>query len=115
MRRQGTPVPRLLGHSFSNNTAVVILRSNGQVLNNVTVLDKVFRVEIPDLKVLAVPTGKVKTIVYKNLPSYATDMLRTVNSSEFNGVVLNDPIKVKSDDLGGIVSLPKANVLSIIW
>jgi hypothetical protein len=115
MRRQGTTVPRLRGHSFTNNAAVVILRSTGQVLNNVTVLEKAFRVEIPDLKVLDVPTDKVKTIVYKNLPSYPTDMLRTVNSSEFNGAVLNDPIKMKSDDLGGTVSLPKSSVLSIIW
>jgi hypothetical protein len=42
-------------------------------------------------------------------------VLRTVNGSEFNGVVLNDPIKVNADDLGGNARLPKAKVLSIIW
>ena len=106
---------RLLGHSFANNTAVVILRGTGQVLNKVTVLEKAFEIETPDLGVLRVPTPKIKTIVYKNLPSYPTDMLRTINSSEFNGVILNDPIALNSDDLGGTVSLPKAKILSIIW
>ena len=54
-------------------------------------------------------------IVYKNLPSYPTDMLRTLTSSEFNGVILNDPVRMKSDDLGGAVPVPRASVLSIIW
>ena len=115
MRRRATKSRRLTGHSFSNNTAVVILRSTGQVLNKVTVLEKSFRVETPDIGMLDVPTAKIKTIVYKNLPSYPTDMVRTVNSSEFNGSVLNDPIKMKSEDLGGTVLLPKSKVLSIIW
>lgn len=57
----------------------------------------------------------MKTIVYKNLPSYPTDMLRTINSSEFNGVVLNDPVEMESDDLGGVVQVRKAKILSIIW
>jgi hypothetical protein len=97
----------LPGDSFADNTAVVILRATGQVLNRVTVLQKVFQVETADLGVLEVPTRKVKTIVYKNLPSYPTDMLETVKGSEFNGVIVNDPIRMKSDDLGGAVSLPQ--------
>ena len=114
MKRKTKKVARLLGHSFSSNTAVVILRA-GQVLNKVTVLEKSFRVETPDLGVLDVPTKGIKTIIYKNLPSYATDMLRTVNGSEFNGPILNDPVKMTSDDLGGTVSVAKAKILSIIW
>ena len=115
MRRRATKAARLIGHAFANNTAVVVLRATGQVLNQVTVLEKAFRIETPDVGVLEVPTKQVKTIVYKNLPSYPTDMLRTVNSSEFNGVILNDPIKMKSDDLGGTIAMPRAKVLSIIW
>ena len=115
MKRQSARQRRLLGHSFAENTAVVILRGTGQVVNKVTILDKVFRVETPDLGVLKVPTPKIKTIVYRNLPSYPRDMLRTVNASEFNGLILNDPIAMKSADLGGTVSLPKAKILSIIW
>ncbi len=114
MRRKAKKAPRLIGHSFFNNTAVVILRS-GLTVNSVTVLEKSFRVETPDLGVLDVPTKNIKTIVYKNLPSYPTDMLRTVKSSEFNGPILNDPIKMKSADLGGTLSVPKSKVLSIIW
>ena len=62
MRRKSTKAPRLIGHSFSNNTAVVILRSTGQVLNRVTVLERSFLVETPDLGVLDVPTKNIKTI-----------------------------------------------------
>ena len=85
------------------------------MLNNVTIFEKSFRIETPDVGVIEVPTNRVKTIVYKNAPSYQTDMLRTINSSEFNGVVLNDPVAMASDDLGGTVSLAKGKILSIIW
>ncbi|MBK5295650.1 MAG: hypothetical protein JJE40_00750 [Vicinamibacteria bacterium] len=115
MRRTATKRGRSRGHSFAGDTAIVILRSTGQVLSGVTILEKAFRIETPDLGVLTVPTKKIKTIVYKNLPSYPTDMLRTLNSSEFNGVILNDPVRMKSDDLGGAVPVPRASVLSIIW
>jgi hypothetical protein len=115
MKRQPGRATRLRGHSFAGDTAVVILRGTGQVLNKVTVVEKAFAVDTPDLGVLSVPTPKVKTIVYKNLPSYPTDMLRTVNGSEFNGVVLNDPIALISDALGGKVAVPKSKILSIIW
>ena len=114
MKGKPTKAKRLVGRSFSNNTAVVILRS-GQLLNNVTVLEKSFSVQTDDLGVLKIPTPNVKTIVYKNLPSYPTDMLRTVSSSEFNGPILNDPVKMKSEDLGGTVSIAKAKLISIVW
>jgi hypothetical protein len=115
MPRRHASARKSIGKAFAGDTAVVILRSTGQVLNRVTIPEKVFRIETPDLGTLSIPTRKIKTIVYKNLPSYPTDMLRTVNSSEFNGIVLNDPIEMTSEDLGGTVRVPKAKVLSIIW
>lgn len=106
---------RTAGRSFPTGTAVVILRKTGQVINRVQVREKAFRIETPDLGVLTVETDRIRSIVYKNLPTYPTDVLRTVNSSEFNGIILNDPIAVEADDLGGAIELPKARVLSIIW
>jgi hypothetical protein len=104
-----------VGRSFAGGTAVIIMRDTGQVINKVTVLEKVFRIATRDLGELKIKTEAIKTIVYKNLPSYSTDMIRTVNSSEFNGRVLNDPIRVDSEDLGGKASLARSKVLSIIW
>ena len=104
-----------IGRSFVGGTAVIIMRDTGQVINKVTVLEKVFRIATRDLGELKIKTEAIKTIVYKNLPSYPTDMIRTVNSSEFNGRVLNDPIRVDSEDLGGKASLARSKVLSIIW
>src|SRR5947207_433822 len=104
-----------IGRSFVGGTAVIIMRDTGQVINKVTVLEKVFRIATRDLGELKIKTEAIKTIVYKNLPSYPTDMIRTVNSSEFNGRVLNDPIRVDSEDLGGKASLARSKVLSIVW
>lgn len=106
---------RAIGRSFAGGTAVIIMRDTGQVINNATVLEQAFRIDTPDLGVVNIKTRAIKTIVYKNLPSYQTDMLRTINSSEFNGRVLNDPIRVDAEDLGGKASLPRSKVLSIIW
>jgi hypothetical protein len=104
-----------IGRSFAGGTAVIIMRDTGQVINKATVLEKAFQIATPDLGRLKIKTGAIKTIVYQNPPSYPTDMIRTVNSSEFNGRVLNDPIRVDSDDLGGKASLARSKVLSIIW
>jgi hypothetical protein len=106
---------RPTGRSFSGGTAIIVMRDTGQVINKVTVLDKTFRIDTPDLGVLKFRTEIIKTIVYKNLPSYPTDMIRTVNSSIFNGSVLNDPISVEAEDLGGRARLVRSKVLSIIW
>ena len=103
------------GRSFEGGTAVIIMRDTGQVINKATILEKAFRIDTPDLGRLEIKTGAIKTIVYRNLPSYATDMIRTVNSSEVNGSVLNDPIRVDAEDLGGKASLARSKVLSIIW
>jgi hypothetical protein len=113
MAKSGTHVA--IGRSFEGGTAVIIMRDTGQVINKATVLEKVFRIDTPDLGVLKIKTEAIKTIVYKNLPSYPTDLLRTINSSEFNGSILNDPIRVDSEDLGGTSSLARSKVLSIIW
>ncbi len=91
------------------------MRGTGQVLNQVTILERAFQVDTPDLGVLSVLTPRIKTIVYKNLPSYPADMLRTINGTEFNGVVQNDPVRMQSADLDGVVSVSKAKILSIIW
>ena len=114
-RRTKGRARRLAGRSFAGNTAVIILRGTGQVINRATVQDRTFRIETPDLGVLTIDTNKIKTIVYKNLPAYPTDMLRTINASEFNGDILNDPVTVTAEDLGGKVKLPRAKLLSIIW
>jgi hypothetical protein len=103
------------GRSFAGGTAIIIMRDTGQVINKATVLEKAFRIDTPDLGVLKIKTAAIKTIVYKNLPSYPTDMLRTINSSEFNGRILNDPIRVDAEDLGGAERLARSKVLSIIW
>lgn len=115
MAKRKRTARKSLGKAFAGDLAVVILRSTGQVLNRVNVRERAFRVQTPDLGILTIPTQRVKTIVYKNLPSYPTDMLRTVSSSELNGVILNDPVEMESEDLGGVARLPKAKILSIVW
>jgi hypothetical protein len=106
---------RSTGRWLLDGEAVIIFRNTGQVVNHARVLEKSFRVQTPDLGTLTVKTAQVKTIVYKNLPAYPTDMLRTVGSSEFNGEILNDPIQVEAADLGGVARIAKAKIASIIW
>jgi len=115
MKKQPTRRRGQGGQSSAARTAVVIFRDTGQVLNDVTVLDKAFTVEIPDGEPVEVPTPKVKTIVYKNLPAYQTDMLRTISGSEFNGVVLNETVTFQAKGLAKPVSYPKEKLLSIVW
>ena len=103
------------GHWFGGaGNAVVILRSTGQVLNNVIVKDKTFTIVTKDLGTQVIKRDRIKTIVYENLPSYPTDMLRILDGTELNGVVANDPVTLFTEDLGEI-QVPKANLLSIIW
>ncbi len=103
------------GHWFGGaGNAVVILRSTGQVLNDVIVRDKSFTINTPDLGTRTIKRERIKTIVYKNLPSYPTDMLRILDGTELNGVITNDPVTLFTQDLGE-VAVPKANLLSIIW
>jgi hypothetical protein len=103
------------GHWFGGaGNAVVILRSTGQVLNNVIVKDKTFTIDTEDLGRRVIKRDRIKTIVYQNLPSYPTDMLRMLDGTELNGVVTNDPVTLFTEDLGKI-QVPRANLLSIIW
>jgi hypothetical protein len=104
-----------IGRSFAGGTAVIIMRDTGQVINKATILEKSFRIDTPDLGELEIKTDAIKTIVYKNMPSYPTDMIRTLNSSELNGSVLNDPIRIDAEDLGGKAGLARSRILSIIW
>ena len=78
-------------------------------------LEKTFKIETPDLGTLTFKTEQIRTIVYKNLPTYPTDMVHTVGGSEINGSVLNDPVRMAAEDLGGEVAMAKAKLLSIIW
>jgi len=95
--------------------AVIVLRASGQVINHATVLDPSFQIETGDLGTLTFKTADLKTIVYKNLPSYQRDMLRTNGGSEFNGTIVNDPIAIEAADLGGRTSIAKAKIISIVW
>ncbi len=103
------------GRWFAQDYAVIIFRDTGQVVNRARVLEESFRVDTPDMGVVTVRTDRIKTIVYKNLPAYPTDMLRTLGASEINGVVVNDPVHVEADDLGGQIAIPKAKIISIVW
>jgi len=94
--------------------AVIILRT-GQMVIEATILEKSFQLETPDLGTLTFKTAQVQRIIYKNSPTYQTDQLRTVKGSEFDGVVLNDPIRVEAEDLGGKTSIAKSKIISIIW
>jgi hypothetical protein len=53
--------------------------------------------------------------VYKNLPTFPTDVLRTLGGSEFNGDILNDPVRIDSEELGGEKPVAKAKLISIIF
>jgi hypothetical protein len=103
------------GRWLSDGDAVIIFRNTGQVINHARVLDRKVRIATADLGTLAIPTESISSIVFKNLPTYPTDVLRTLGGTELNGRVLNDPIRVKADDLGGTVEIRKARIISIIW
>ena len=103
------------GHWFGGGrNGVVILRSTGQVLNNVTVDDASFMIEMTDLGTRTIATTRIKSIVYKNLPTYPTDSMRLLDGTELNGTITNDPVTISTVDLGD-VALPKKNILSIIF
>jgi hypothetical protein len=103
------------GHWFGGGgNAVVVLRKTGQVLNNVVVKNPTFAIVTPDLGPRVFKTTRLKTIVYKNLPAYPTDMLRLLDGTELNGRITDDPVTIATLDLGE-VAIPKANILSIIW
>jgi hypothetical protein len=103
------------GHWFGGGgNAVIILRKTGQVLNNVVVENATFSIATEDLGTLTFQTKRLKTLIYKNLPSYPTDMLRLLDGTELNGVIADDPVTISTDDLGEI-EIRKANILSIIW
>ena len=100
---------------LNDNDAVVIFRNTGQVLNHAKILEKTFRIETPDLGTLTIKTANIMSIVFKNLPTFPTDVLRTLGGSEFNGNILNDPIRIEAEDLGGVAKVDKARIISIIW
>ena len=103
------------GRWLNEGDAVIIFRDTGQVINHARILDRKFRIETPDLGTIAVDTDSIMSIVFKNLPTYPTDVLRTLGGTELNGNILDDPIRVKAPDLGGTVEIRKAKIISIIW
>ena len=103
------------GHWFGGNgNAVLILKNSGQVLSHVQVMDEDISLVMPDLGRHEFKTSRVKTVVFKHLPTYPTDMLRLLDGTELHGEITNDPITVYTEDLGEI-RVPKSNILTIIW
>ncbi len=106
---------RTPGKFLKRGGAVVILRRTGQVIAHAEVLEKAFTVRTTDLGTLSFSIPQVQSIVYKNLPTYPTDVLKTVGGSEINGSIENDPVEMEAADLGGKVAIPKAKLLSIVF
>jgi hypothetical protein len=102
------------GKFLASGKAIVILRDD-QVITHATIGEKAFQVRAHDLGTLTFTLPQIQSIVYKNLPTYPTDVLRTVGGSEIKGEILTDPIHVRADGLGGGVTLAKAKVLSIVF
>ena len=103
------------GKFLADGHAIIILRNTGQAVTHVTVREKSFQVETPDLGTLTFKIPQIQSIVYKNLPTFPTDVLRTVGGSEINGNIVNDPVRVDAEDLGGEVDIAKAKLLSIVF
>jgi hypothetical protein len=103
------------GKWFLGGKAVVILRHTGQVITHATILEKSFRVRTPDLGTLTFAIEQIQSIVYRNLPAYRTDVLRTIGGSEINGRVINDPVRIDAGDLGGKRTVAKARIISIVF
>lgn len=103
------------GRWLNDDEAVIIFRNTGQVINHASIVDKTFKIDTPDLGTLTFKTAQLKSIVFKNLPTYPTDVLHTLSGSEFNGTIENDPITVDAEDLGGRVQIASSKIVSIIW
>jgi hypothetical protein len=54
-------------------------------------------------------------LFHQTQDSTPTDVLRTLGGSEFNGDLLNDPVCIDSEELGGKVPVAKAKLISIIF
>jgi hypothetical protein len=104
-----------MSNGHGGEKCLVVLRDTGQTLNDMTVLEPEFAIDTVDVGRVTVPTKRIKTIVFKNLPAYATDMIHSVNGSELNGTVVTDPIRLRSDDFPDLKAIPTAKVLSIVW
>ena len=107
--------PMRAGKFLADGHAIVILRNSGQVITHATVLDPSVQVKTVDLGTLTFKIPQVQSIVFKNLPTYPTDVLRTVGGSEINGEILNDPVRIDAADLGGATTIAKAKLLSIVF
>ena len=104
-----------VGKFLAGGRAIIIFRNTGQVIAHAAILEKSFRVATPDLGTLTFKIPQIQSIVYRNLPTYPTDVLRTVGGSEINGDILNDPVQVEAEDLGGKAAIAKSKLLSIVF
>lgn len=93
----------------------MILRETGNVLAHATILEPSFQVQTSDLGTLICKAEQIQSIVYRNLPTFPSDVLRTIGGSEINGVVLNDPIHLAAEELGGAAEVAKARIISIVF
>ena len=102
------------GKFFADGRAVVLLRS-GQVITNAKVMEKSFRIATADLGTLTFKVPQISMIVYKNLPNFPTDWLRTIGGSELNGDVLNDSVHLHAADFGEPLAIAKAKIAHITF
>jgi hypothetical protein len=113
------PMPRKTpikaGKFLADGHAIIILRNTGQVITHATVKEPSFQVKTPDLGTLTFKVSQVQSIVFRNLPTYPTDVLKTVGGSEINGEISNDPIAIDAEDLGGSTTIARAKILSIVF
>ena len=105
---------KLTGKLLKGGHAVIILRS-GQVITQAKITERSMRVATSDLGTLTFKLEQISTIVYKNLPNFPTDLLRTIGGSEINGEVLNDPVHVEANDLGGAAEIARAKIINITF
>jgi len=99
---------------LDQSKALIVLRQ-GNAIDQATILEKEFRINIEELGEIAVPTSLVKTVILKNLPSAPLDVIRFLKGNEISGTVLNDPIHAESEEVGGAIDIPLAKILSIVF
>lgn len=92
--------------------ALIVLRMGNAIEGKV--LEKFFTIDTGDLEPLKVPTAQLASIIMKNLPNFPLDVMRFPNGYEISGVVLTDPVRVKSKQVGK-VTIELEKILSILF
>lgn len=104
---------RTAGRWLLDDEAVIILRG-GDVIAHAHVIEKSFSVETEDLGRAIIPTKVIKHITYKDA-GHLTDELLTVGGSIFHGNVLPERVRVRPEEQGDVMKLPKAKISGITW